>query len=144
MPMLKYLGAAVAILILAALVGVNVLLRGSLPRLEGREVQPQLGAAVRITRDARGVPTIEAASRDDLAWATGFVHAQDRFFEMDLSRRLAGGELSELFGKVALDQDHKARMFRFRSVARGCSRGQPPNSVRCSRPTPGSMPGWRT
>jgi penicillin amidase len=118
MRMLKYLGAAGAILILAALVGVNVLLRGSLPRLEGREVQPQLGAAVRITRDARGVPTIEAASRDDLAWATGFVHAQDRFFEMDLSRRLAGGELSELFGKVALDQDRRARMFRFRSVAR--------------------------
>ena len=118
MRMLKYLGAAGALLILAALVGVNVLLRGSLPRLEGREVQPDLGSAVRITRDARGVPTIEAATRDDLAWATGFVHAQDRFFEMDLSRRLAGGELSELFGKVALDQDRKARMFRFRSVAR--------------------------
>ena len=67
MRMLKYLGAAGALLILAALVGVNVLLRGSLPRLEGHEVQPDLGAAVRITRDARGVPTIEAATRDDLA-----------------------------------------------------------------------------
>ena len=46
------------------------------------------------------------------------MHAQDRFFEMDLSRRLAAGELSELVGRVALEQDKKARLFRFRSVAR--------------------------
>ena len=59
-----------------------------------------------------------AANRADLAFATGFVHAQDRFFEMDLSRRLAAGELAELFGQVALEQDRKARLFRFRSVAR--------------------------
>ena len=57
-------------------------------------------------------------NRADLAWATGFLHAQDRFFEMDLSRRLAAGELSELVGRVALEQDRKARLFRFRSVAR--------------------------
>ncbi len=57
---------------------------------------------MRITRDARGVPTIEALNRTDLAYATGFVHAQDRFFQMDLSRRLAAGELAELFGPVAV------------------------------------------
>jgi penicillin amidase len=115
---LKYIGAAAAVLLLAALTLAIGLLRASLPRLEGASGEPGLTNVVRITRDSRGVPTIEAANRVDLAYATGFVHAQDRYFEMDLSRRLAAGELAELFGKVALEQDRKARLFRFRSVAR--------------------------
>ena len=115
---LKYIGAAAAVLLLAALTLGIGLLRASLPRLEGASGEPGLTNVVRITRDSRGVPTIEAANRLDLAYATGFVHAQDRYFEMDLSRRLAAGELAELFGKVALEQDRKARLFRFRSVAR--------------------------
>src|SRR6266404_5872409 len=115
---LKYIGAAAGVLLLAALTLAIGLLRASLPRLEGASGEPGLTSVVRITRDSRGVPTIEAANRLDLAYATGFVHAQDRYFEMDLSRRLAAGELAELFGKVALEQDRKARLFRFRSVAR--------------------------
>jgi len=115
---LKLLGAAVAVLLLVALGTAYALLHASLPQLDGRIREPGLGAAVRVTRDARGVPTIEAANRPDLAFATGFVHAQDRFFQMDLSRRLAAGELSELFGAVAVDQDRRARLFRFRAVAR--------------------------
>ena len=115
---LKYIGAAAAVLLLAALTLGIGLLRASLPRLEGASSEPGLTSVVRITRDSRGVPTIEAANRLDLAYATGFVHAQDRYFEMDLSRRLAAGELAELFGKVALEQDRTARLFRFRSVAR--------------------------
>jgi len=115
---LKYIGAAAAVLLLAALTLAIGLLRASLPRLEGASGEPGLTNVVRITRDSRGVPTIEAANRVDLAYATGFVHAQDRYFEMDLSRRLAAGELAELFGKVALEQDRKARLFRFRLVAR--------------------------
>jgi penicillin amidase len=115
---LKYIGAAAAVLLLAALTLGIGLLRASLPRLEGASSEPGLTSVVRITRDSRGVPTIEAANRLDLAYATGFVHAQDRYFEMDLSRRLAAGELAELFGRVALEQDRKARLFRFRSVAR--------------------------
>jgi len=114
---LKYLGAAAALVTLAALLTAYLGLRGSLPRLDGEVRSGDLRARVTITRDARGVPTIAAASRMDLAWATGFIHAQDRFFEMDLSRRLAAGELAELFGAVALQQDRRARLFRFRSVA---------------------------
>jgi penicillin G amidase len=115
---LKFLGlAAVALLLLALATGYG-LLRASLPRLDGNVRQGALSSSVRITRDARGVPTIEAADRADLAFATGFLHAQDRFFQMDLSRRLAAGELAELFGKVAVDQDRQTRIFRFRSVAR--------------------------
>ena len=115
---LKYFGVLCALLLLALLLGAYLCLRGSLPRLDGQLRQAELAAPVRITRDARGVPTIEAANRRDLAFATGFLHAQDRFFEMDLSRRLAAGELAELFGPVALEQDRKARLFRFRNIAR--------------------------
>jgi penicillin G amidase len=115
---LRYGGALLALLILVALLGAYLCLRGSLPRLEGELRVAGLAAPVQITRDARGVPTLTASNRTDLAWATGFVHAQDRFFEMDLSRRLAAGELSELVGKAALEQDRRARLFRFRALAR--------------------------
>src|SRR5580658_8322414 len=93
------------------------MLAASLPALDGTIASPTLGAAVTIERDALGIPTLQAANRADLAYATGFVHGQDRFFQMDLSRRLAAGELAELFGAVALEQDEKARLFRFRHLA---------------------------
>jgi penicillin amidase len=91
--------------------------RASLPKIDG-ERKTGVTAAVSIERDALGIATITAANRTDLAFGTGFAHAQDRFFQMDLSRRLAGGELSELFGAVALDHDRRARHFMFRLVAR--------------------------
>ena len=118
--------AALVFKIVAVLIGVFVvvpgvflytMLSGSKPKLDGNVAAPGLGASVKISRDSLGIPTIEAATRADLAYGTGFVHAQDRFFQMDLSRRLAAGELSEIFGAVALEQDRKARLFRFRHVA---------------------------
>ncbi|HXY76865.1 MAG TPA: penicillin acylase family protein [Steroidobacteraceae bacterium] len=118
MPALKYVALACIGLACAAALLLFALLRASLPDLDGVIAAPNLSAAVRIERDARGVATIEAANRLDLAYGTGFVHAQDRYFEMDLSRRLAAGELAELFGQVALPQDRRARLFRFRAVAR--------------------------
>jgi penicillin G amidase len=114
---LGYACAAIAALILAVLALAYGVLCASLPRLDGNLHVDGLLAPVSIARDARGVPTISAANRPDLAFATGFLHAQDRFFEMDLSRRLAAGELAELFGPVALDEDRKLRLFRFRHLA---------------------------
>ncbi|MEJ0085424.1 MAG: penicillin acylase family protein [Pseudomonadota bacterium] len=92
-------------------------MRQSLPQLDGRADAPELTAETSIERDAAGRPVITAASRTDLAFATGYVHAQDRFFQMDLSRRLAAGELSEVFGAVALNTDTRSRRFGFRAVA---------------------------
>jgi len=118
--------AALILKIVAVLIGVFLvvpgvfvysMLSGSKPTLDGSVAAPGLGASVKISRDSLGIPTIEASTRADLAYGTGFVHAQDRFFQMDLSRRLAAGELSQIFGAVALEQDRKARLFRFRSVA---------------------------
>jgi penicillin G amidase len=114
----KYVVAAFAALVLVPLTVVHVVLRASLPSLDGEAHHLGVVAPVTIDRDAKGVPTIEAANRVDLAYGIGFVHGQDRFFEMDLSRRFAAGELSEVFGTAAVEQDKKARLFRFRQVAR--------------------------
>ena len=70
-------------------------LRSSVPRIGGEIALPGLGAAVRIDRDAEGVPTIVAATDRDAAFALGFVHAQDRLFQMDLQRHYGAGRLAE-------------------------------------------------
>lgn len=93
-------------------------LRGSLPQLEGERQLPGLSAPVQITRDDLGIPTIRGATRVDVARATGFLHAQDRFFQMDLARRRAGGELAALVGVRALPVDREIRIHRFRAEAR--------------------------
>jgi penicillin amidase len=93
-------------------------LRASLPQMDGERAVAGLAAPVTVERDGLGVPTIQAANRVDAARALGFVHAQERFFQMDLMRREAAGELSELFGKMALDVDRTYRLHRLRDVAR--------------------------
>ena len=111
--------------ILLALVGLVILLllatwlylRGSLAQLDGERKAPGLDARVSVERDARGVPLISGSSRLDVAYATGYVHAQERFFQMDLLRRVAAGELSELFGSRALEVDRAHRFHRFRARA---------------------------
>lgn len=93
-------------------------LEASLPQLDGERAVAGLSAPVAIERDGLGVPTIRAATRVDAARALGFLHGQDRFFQMDLLRRQAAGELAELFGPAALDTDKQIRVHRFRNVAR--------------------------
>lgn len=113
---------AVPLLILGLLVvgaGVTVfaMLRGSLPQVAGEATMQGLSAQVIVERDELGVPTIRAQNRLDLAFATGFVHAQERFFQMDLLRRNSAGELAELVGPAVIDSDRKMRVHRFRRVA---------------------------
>jgi len=91
------------------------LLRGSLPTLDGDLPLAGLAAPVTVQRDRLGVVTIDAANQTDAMRALGYVHAQERFFEMDLLRRTAAGELAELFGPVAIDVDKEHRIHRFRA-----------------------------
>jgi penicillin amidase len=105
-----------ALLVLAAL-GVWLTLRASLPALDGTRRSALLAAPVTVARDANGVPLISGASRLDVAYATGFVHGQERFFQMDLMRRSAAGELAELFGPRAVPLDRTHRLHRFRARA---------------------------
>jgi penicillin G amidase len=111
------LAAAALAVVAAAALAAWLALRASLPVLDGELRLAGLDAPVEVTRDALGVPTVRGASRLDAACATGFLHAQDRFFQMDLLRRRAAGELAELFGGVALKWDRAIRVHRFRTVA---------------------------
>ena len=77
----------------------------SLSQLDGTIQIAGLSAPVEILRDARGVPHLRASSLQDLFFAQGYVTAQDRLWQMDLSRRLAEGELSEVFGERTLRLD---------------------------------------
>ncbi|MCP5198192.1 MAG: penicillin acylase family protein [Gammaproteobacteria bacterium] len=101
-------------------------LRGSLPQLDGSTVLNGLDAPVLVERDALGIPVIRGVNRLDIARATGFVHAQERFFQMDLLRRTAAGELAALFGPAALDLDRAHRLHRFRHRARQALAAVPP------------------
>jgi penicillin G amidase len=112
---------ALIVLILILAIGLLAtgwwLLAGSRAQLNGERRVADIGRAVTINRDALGVVTLTGQSRDDVGYALGYVHAQERFFEMDLMRRLAAGELSELFGPAALDTDINHRRHRLRAVA---------------------------
>jgi penicillin G amidase len=83
-----------------------------LPQVDGRAVLPGLQKEVTVERDVWGVPHIRANSLEDMAEAQGYVMAQDRFWQMDLMRRVARGELSEVLGPIALRLDRKYRMLR--------------------------------
>ena len=114
--------AAAALGLLAALaLGAGLWLHGhlrsSLPRLDGAATVPGLAAAVTVERDDLGTPTIRARDRVDATRALGWLHAQDRFFQMDLLRRAAAGELAALAGARALPRDRQTRRHGFRRIA---------------------------
>ena len=106
------------VLLVLVVVAVGVAWRAvarSEPVLDGDVPLVGLGAAVSVERDAIGTAVLKARTRLDAARALGFVHAQERFFEMDLTRRSAAGELSALFGPLALERDEGRRLHRLRS-----------------------------
>jgi penicillin G amidase len=90
----------------------------ALPQLDGRLRIQGLSAAVTVTRDQHGVPTIEASSLDDLFFAQGYVTAQDRLWQMDVMRRFAAGELSEVLGESLIKSDREQRILGLRAAAK--------------------------
>jgi penicillin amidase len=117
---LKALLIALLVILVAAVAGAfwaGSRVRASLPRLDGTQQLSGLTAPVRVERDQLGIPSIRGATREDVARALGFLHAQDRFFQMDLARRRAAGELAALVGARALALDHEIRIHRFRAEA---------------------------
>ncbi|UGQ49066.1 penicillin acylase family protein [Massilia endophytica] len=114
---IKRIAVGVVALLLLAVLALWFFLRGSLAQLDGKVTSAGLHGRVTVQRDDMGVPTVAGGNRLDVAYATGFVHAQDRFFQMDLLRRVAAGELAELFGAKALPLDRAHRLHRFRARA---------------------------
>jgi penicillin amidase len=133
---------AIGLLLLAVLAGLDVAGRfywathASLAQLDGTITVPGLSAPVSVARDAHGVPHLAAASLQDLFFAQGWVTAQDRLWQMDMTRRAAAGELAEILPAFAapaqapsrstgvvprritwVDIDKQQRILRLRSVA---------------------------
>ena len=118
-------GRALAFILIAALVvAVGALVwaysvaRSALPQLDGTLKVHGLSAPVTVIRDEHGVPTINAASLDDLFFAQGFVTAQDRLWQMDMMRRFAAGEISEILGDEFLPHDREKRILGLKVAAR--------------------------
>src|SRR5688500_9407512 len=117
---MKVIARLAVFALLATLAGLAVLyfvLRQSLPRTEGEVVVAGLSRPVEILRDAYGIPHIFAASLEDAHFALGYVHAQDRLWQMEMNRRLATGRLSEILGPGALESDRFLRTLGLRRVA---------------------------
>lgn len=104
-------------LIVVVVVAFLVWISGPLPQTKGEVKIPGLTALVEVSRDLEGVPHIKASNDHDLYLAQGFVTAQDRLFQMDLSRRQASGMLSEVVGEKALERDKFFRTFGLRRAA---------------------------
>ncbi len=112
-----YVAIGVVLMLVVALVGGWVLYRKPLPQTGGEIDVPGLGARVEVVRDDMGIPQVYADSDADLMRAQGFVHAQERFFEMDVRRHITAGRLSEMFGETGLDTDRLIRTMGWRAVA---------------------------
>ena len=109
------LGLVLLLVVLAAVATWAV--RRPLPQTGGELTLPGLSAEVEVVRDAHGIPQIYADTDDDLMRAQGFVHAQERFFEMDVRRHVTAGRLSEIFGADTLETDKFIRTMGWRTVA---------------------------
>ncbi|MEV4245170.1 penicillin acylase family protein [Streptosporangium canum] len=109
--------AAVLVLAIVLAGTVTWTVRRSFPQLAGEVTLPGLGAAVTVYRDARGIPQIYADTPADLLKAQGYVHAQDRFWEMDFRRKTTAGRLSEIFGSSTTDVDKVVRTLGWRRTA---------------------------
>ncbi len=112
-----YVGTAVVLLVVGVLVALTVLVRLPLPETDGELTLDGLDAEVTVLRDDHGIPQIYGDSVADLMRAQGFVHAQERFFEMDVRRHVTSGRLAELFGQDAVETDRFVRTLGWREVA---------------------------
>ena len=112
----------VAVLAVALFFFARYQLTKSFPQTSGSLALPGLLNEVSIYRDGYGVPRIVATSEHDALFAIGFVHAQDRLWQMDMQRRAAEGRLSELFGTATLSFDRMFRIVGLKRIAQQIER----------------------
>ncbi|WP_019182036.1 penicillin acylase family protein [Microbacterium yannicii] len=109
--------AGLVVLVLIAVGFVVFTVERSFPELSGEVAVSGLDEQVTVQRDSLGIPTITADSTHDLFYAQGYVHAQDRFWEMDFRRHVTSGRLAELFGESQLGTDAFLRTLGWREIA---------------------------
>ena len=106
----------VTLLLLVAL-AVGVYTTRAMPTVDGQLQIAGLQQPVRIERDLHGIPTLKAQNQHDLLFALGFVHAQDRLWQLETHRRIGSGRLAEAFGEAALESDKFLRALGVRRAA---------------------------
>ncbi len=124
-PALSILYYAICVLlvaIIAAMWWAYGIAHSALPQLDGAIAVPGLSAKVRVVRNEQGAPAIEAATLEDLFFAQGYVTAQDRLWQMDVMRRVAAGELSEIIGEDTLKIDREQRILGLRVTAEAAAK----------------------
>jgi penicillin amidase len=114
---LEVLALVVVLAVFTMAIALRHAMHTALPQIDGELHLAGLAAPVTITRDTQGVPSLNAASLDDLLFAQGFVTAQDRFFQMDALRRHAAGELAEILGPSLVGHDRLQRTLQLRAAA---------------------------
>jgi penicillin amidase len=128
-----FLGLGIGlVLIIAGLAGYFYwIIQRGLPTLNGTAALPGLSASATVVRDSSGIPHITAATVNDLYMAQGYVHAQDRLFQMDIARRFASGQVSELVGAGTVEGDRVFRTLGLRRAAEAAA-GTLPADVRAA------------
>jgi penicillin amidase len=114
---LGVIGIVLLVLVVAAASYGAWTVRRSFPQVSGEVVVAGLSAPVTVYRDERGITQVYADTAEDLYFAQGYVHAQDRFWEMDFRRHITAGRLSELFGKSQVETDSYLRTMGWRRIA---------------------------
>ncbi len=109
MRLLRWMGWSALLLALLMTAAALWYRQSSQPLHEGKLTVPGLDSPVKVRRDEQGIPTIVALSERDAAFALGFVHAQDRLWQIEFNRRLASGRLAEVLGPSALPTDQFLR-----------------------------------
>jgi penicillin amidase len=114
--LIKYLNRAIAVVVILAGCGVWWVAWRPLPQNSGT-ITGGVAQRVTVSFDRLGEPHIAATNQDDLLFAQGYLTAQERMWQMDALRRLAGGDLCEIVGAAALESDEEVRRLRMRRIA---------------------------
>jgi penicillin amidase len=119
---LYYVTCALLVVLIATIWWLYWIAHSAVPQMDGKVSVPGISSKVRVVRDAHGVPTIEAATLEDLFFAQGYVTAQERLWQMDMMRRAAGGELSEVIGEDTIKMDREERILGLRLAAQAAEK----------------------
>lgn len=112
-----YATTALVIVLVVMLTTAVTLIRRPFPQTTGEADLPGLDGSVTVVRDDHGIPQLYGDSVEDLMRAQGYVHAQERFYEMDVRRHATAGRLAEMFGEAGLESDKYVRTMGWRRVA---------------------------
>jgi penicillin amidase len=114
-----------AVLSAVAMAGAFLYLRRSLPQVDGTVAVRGVHAPIDIVRDADAIPHVFATNKEDALFGLGYVHAQDRLWQMEFQRRIGFGRLSEIFGAATISQDRFLRTVGFGRAARAAWKNSP-------------------